>query len=56
MDQLTEDYHQEKLDHARESQFNRNIQQQELVLQDELRKYKSLVVHRYGAYDAWLGG
>ena len=44
MDQLTEDYHQERLDHARESHFNREVQQREIVLQDEIRKYKNLVV------------
>lgn len=46
MDQITEDYHQERLDHARESHFNRDVQQREIVLQDELRKYKSLVVRQ----------
>ena len=43
-DQLAQDYQQERLDHARETQFNRQVQQQEIALQDELRKYKSLMV------------
>lgn len=44
LDQLMEDYHQEKLDHARESHFNRDVQQQEMRLQGELRKLKQLMV------------
>ncbi len=44
MDQLTDDYHQERLDHARESHFNRDVQRRELELQDELRKYKTVMV------------
>lgn len=44
LDELTEDYHQEKLDHARESHFNREVQLQEIQLQEELRKYKALMV------------
>lgn len=44
MDQLTEDYHQERLDHARESHFNRDVQRRELELQEELRKYKTVMV------------
>ncbi|CAF9934684.1 MAG: hypothetical protein ALECFALPRED_006061 [Alectoria fallacina] len=43
LDELTEDYHQEKLDHARESHFNREVQLQEIQLQEELRKYKALM-------------
>ena len=44
MDQLTEDYRQEKLDHARESHYNRDGQLRELALQDELRRYKAVMV------------
>ena len=44
MDQLTEEYHRERLDHARESHFNRDVQRRELELQDELRKYKTVMV------------
>ena len=44
LDGLTEDFHQEKLDHARESHFNREVQLQEIQLRDELRKYKALLV------------
>ena len=44
LDELTEDFHQEKLDHARESHFNREVQLQEIQLRDELRKYKALMV------------
>ena len=44
VDQLTEDYHQERLDHARESHFNRDVQRRELELQEELRKYKTVMV------------
>ncbi|KAL2053006.1 hypothetical protein ABVK25_006643 [Lepraria finkii] len=43
VDQLTEDYHQERLDHARESHFNRDVQRKEMELQDELRKYKTVM-------------
>ncbi|KAL9137811.1 MAG: hypothetical protein Q9175_000983 [Cornicularia normoerica] len=43
LDELTEDFHQEKLDHARESHFNREVQLQEIQLRDELRKYKVLM-------------
>ena len=44
VDELTEDFNQEKLDHARESHFNRGVQRQEIQLQEELRKYKALMV------------
>ena len=44
LDQLTDDFNQEKLDHARESHFNRDVQLQQIQLQDELRKYKALMV------------
>ena len=44
LDQLTDDFNQEKLDHARESHFNRAVQLQQIQLQDELRKYKALMV------------
>lgn len=44
IDQLTNDFHQEKLDHARESHFNREVQQREINLQDELRRYKNAMV------------
>lgn len=44
MDELTDDYHQERLDHARESHFNRDVQQREIRLQNELQKYKVLMV------------
>lgn len=44
MDELTEDFHQEKLDHARESHFNREVQLQEIQLREELHKYKALMV------------
>ncbi len=44
MDELTEDFHQEKLDHARESHFNREVQLKEIQLRDELRKYKAIMV------------
>ena len=44
LNELTDDFNQEKLDHARESHFNREVQLQEIQLRDELRKYKSLMV------------
>ena len=44
LDELTDDFNQEKLDHARESHFNRGVQLQEIQLQEELRKYKALMV------------
>lgn len=44
LDGLTDDFNQEKLDHARESHFNREVQLQEIQLRDELRKYKALMV------------
>lgn len=44
LESLTEDYHQEKLDHARESHFNREVQLQEIQLREELRKHKALMV------------
>ena len=44
LDELTDDFNQEKLDHARESHFNREVQLQEIQLRDELRKYKALMV------------
>ncbi len=47
MDELTEDYHQERLDHERELHYNRDTQQRERILQDELRKYKNLVVRSH---------
>ena len=56
VDQLTADYHQEALDHARESHFNRDVQRREMELQDELRKYKSVMVgfasNKYGLTEA----
>jgi hypothetical protein len=44
LDKLSEDFQQEKLDHARESQFNRDVQRRELQLTDQLRKLKEVVV------------
>ena len=44
LNELTDDFNQEKLDHARESHFNREVQLQEIQLREELRKYKSLMV------------
>ena len=44
LDELTDDFHQEKLDHARESHFNRGVQLQEMQLQEEIHKYKALMV------------
>lgn len=46
LDQLNQDYQQERLDHARETLFNRDVQRRELQLQDELRKLKATVVGR----------
>ena len=56
LDELTEDYHQEKLDHARESHFNREVQLQEIQLQEELRKYKALTVRANVFSDAQIQG
>ena len=54
VDQLTDDYHQERLDHARESHFNREVQRRELELQEELRKYKTVMVGLVGLADQGL--
>ena len=43
-DTLTEEYEREKLDHDRESQFNRDVQLREQRLQTELRACKDLMV------------
>lgn len=48
--ELTDDFNQEKLDHARESHFNREVQLQEIQLRDELRKYKALMVSAMAIY------
>lgn len=44
LDQLSEDYEQEKLDHARESHFNRDVQLRERQLQNELSNCKAFMV------------
>ena len=44
LDELTDDFRQEKLDHARESHFNREIQLHEEQLQEELRRCKAFMV------------
>lgn len=44
LDELSDDYRQEKLDHARESHFNREVQKSEMSLKDEIRKIKSVMV------------
>lgn len=43
-DQLSEAYEREQLDHARETQFNRDVQLREQRLQKELRGYKDDMV------------
>ncbi|MDI1489480.1 MAG: hypothetical protein OHK93_008759 [Ramalina farinacea] len=43
LDELSDDYRQEKLDHARESHFNREVQKSEMSLKDEIRKIKSVM-------------
>ena len=53
VDELTDDFNQERLDHDRECQFNRGIQLQEIQLRDELRKYKSLMVRVQVVLDVW---
>ena len=45
----TEDYQQEALDHARESQYNRDGQKREHKLQNEIRKCKAEMVSRNGS-------
>ncbi|MCJ1275147.1 hypothetical protein MMC21_002947 [Puttea exsequens] len=40
---MTEQYEQEKLDHARESHFNREVQHREIQLQNQLQQYRSLM-------------
>ena len=49
MDQLTKDHQKAKFDLARESYFNREVQQKEISLQDEVRKYKNLMVRYHHA-------
>ncbi len=44
VEELTEDCRQAKFDHARESHFNREVQLREVQLQEELRKYRSVMV------------
>lgn len=44
---LGEDFQQEQLDHARESQFNRGVQRRELQLTDKLRTYEAMIVCQY---------
>lgn len=49
-DQLSEAFEREQLDHARESQFNRDVQLREQRLQKELRGYKDDMVGYHGVY------
>lgn len=44
LDELSDDYRREKLDHERESHFNRDIQNREMSLKDEIRKIRSVMV------------
>jgi hypothetical protein len=44
LDALRQEHQQEKLDHARESHFNREGQRREKKLQDELRLLRTRIV------------
>lgn len=44
MDNLSAEHEREKLDHARETQFNREVQLREQRLQSEIRSCKDLMV------------
>lgn len=44
LNELTDDFNQEKLDHARETQYNRDVQLKQMQLLEELRKYKAHMV------------
>ena len=44
LENVTDEFNQEKLDHARESHFNRDVQLREIQLQNDIRKYKALMV------------
>ncbi|KAI9871463.1 MAG: hypothetical protein M1830_002884, partial [Pleopsidium flavum] len=43
LDTVTQQYQRERLDHARESHFNRDVQLRELQLQEELRRTKAIM-------------
>ena len=44
VDELTDEFQQEKLDHDRESHFNRDVQLQQIQLRDKLQRYEALMV------------
>ena len=44
LDLLAQEHQQEKLDHARESHFNREVQRREMKLQEELRAISGKMV------------
>ena len=44
--ELEDAYQQEKLDHERESQFNRDIQLHEMELMDQISRIKNIMVSR----------
>ena len=44
LDKVTQDFHQETLDHARESQYNREGQLRERALNNDIRHLHSLMV------------
>lgn len=43
VDELTDEFQQEKLDHDRESHFNRDVQLQQIQLRDKLQRYEALM-------------
>ena len=49
LDALSQEHQQEKLDHARESHFNREVQRREQKLIDELRMIRTRIVGRCSA-------
>ena len=50
LDSLSQEHQQEKLDHARESHFNREVQRREQKLLDELRLIRTSIVGHCGAW------
>lgn len=44
MEELNADYQQEKLDHARESHFNRDVQRQQMNLRESMTQMQALMV------------
>ena len=49
LDVLNQEHQQIKFDHAREIEYNREVQKREVLLKDELRLFRTMIVSCCGA-------